>query len=146
MVQVLVHGRYEIDPDPQRIDLDALYAFLSTEAYWARWRSRDDVQHQVATAWRVVGAYTEQSEQVGFARAVSDGCDIAYLADVYVLNDHRGHGLGRALVQEMIDNGPGAEFRWLLHTRDAHDLYREFGFTEPDERLMERLSTRPAPN
>jgi GNAT superfamily N-acetyltransferase len=145
MVRMLVHGRYEIDPDPERVDVDALYAFLAAEAYWARWRTKDDVRHQVATAWRVVGAYTEQAEMVGFARAVSDGRDIVYLADVYVLSDHRGHGLGRALLQEMIENGPGADFRWMLHTRDAHDLYREFGFAAPDERVMERPSTRPMP-
>jgi GNAT superfamily N-acetyltransferase len=146
MVRMLVHGRYEIDPDPDRIDVDALYAFLDAEAYWARWRTGDDVRHQVSTAWRVVGVYTERSEMVGFARAVSDGRDIAYLADVYVLSDHRGQGLGRALLQEMIENGPGATFRWMLHTRDAHDLYRRFGFAEPDERVMERPSPRPMPS
>jgi GNAT superfamily N-acetyltransferase len=142
MVRVLVHGRYEIDPDPERVDVDALYAFLDAEAYWARWRTRDDVRHQVSTAWRVVGAYTERSDMVGFARAVSDGRDIVYLADVYVLSDHRGQGLGRALLQEMIENGPGAMFRWMLHTRDAHDLYRGFGFAAPDQRYMERPSSR----
>jgi GNAT superfamily N-acetyltransferase len=138
MVGMVVHGRYEIDPDPHRVDVDALFAFLEAEAYWARWRTRDDVRHQLATAWRVVGAYTEQGEMVGFARAVSDGRDIAYLADVYVLTEHRGKGLAHALLQEMIENGPGAGFRWMLHTRDAHDLYRGFGFSEPDERVMER--------
>jgi GNAT superfamily N-acetyltransferase len=143
-VGVLTHGRYEIDPDPERVELDALYAFLAAEAYWATWRSKDDVRHQVATAWRVVGAYSDSGELVGFARAVSDGCDIAYLADVYVLRAHRGQGLARALLQEMIENGPGADFRWMLHTRDAHGLYRKFGFAEPDQRFMERPSGRPA--
>jgi GNAT superfamily N-acetyltransferase len=142
MVRMFVHGGYEIDPDPERVDVDALCAFLDAEAYWARWRTRDDVRHQVSTAWRVVGVYTERSEMVGFARAVSDGRDIAYLADVYVLSDHRGQGLGRALLREMIENGPGAMFRWMLHTRDAHGLYRGFGFAEPDERFMERPSSR----
>jgi GNAT superfamily N-acetyltransferase len=142
MVPVLVQGGYEIDADRARIDVDALWAFLDTEAYWGRTRTRDDVVHQVATAWRVVGAYTEQGTMVGFARGISDGYDTGYLADVYVLAEHRGHGLAQALVQEMIDNGPGATFRWMLHTRDAHDLYRKFGFAKPDERLMERPSRR----
>jgi GNAT superfamily N-acetyltransferase len=79
---------------------------------------------------------------VGFARGISDGYDTAYLADVYVLAAHRGQGLAQALVQEMIDDGPGATFRWMLHTRDAHGLYRKFGFAEPDGRLMERPSRR----
>jgi GNAT superfamily N-acetyltransferase len=142
MVPVTVHGGYEIDADRDRVDLDALWAFLGTEAYWGRTRTREDVVKQVATAWRVVGAYTAQGEMVGFARGISDGYDTAYLADVYVLAAHRGQGLAQALVQEMIDDGPGATFRWMLHTRDAHGLYRKFGFAEPDGRLMERPSRR----
>jgi GNAT superfamily N-acetyltransferase len=137
---VMVDGGYDIDADRARVDLDALWAFLDTEAYWGRTRTRDDVAQQVATAWRVVGAYTEHGDMVGFARGISDGYDTGYLADVYVLAEHRGHGLAQALVHEMIDNGPGATFRWMLHTRDAHDLYRKFGFSEPDARLMERPS------
>ena len=75
---------------------------------------------------------------MGFCRAVSDDASLAYLADVYVLPEHRGRGLGVELVREMIDNGPYAARRWLLHTRDAHELYRRFGFGPPGERLMER--------
>jgi GNAT superfamily N-acetyltransferase len=148
MVQVLIHGRYQIDPDPGRVDVVALCAFLEAEAYWARWRTPDDIRRQVETAWRVVGAYTEQGDMVGFARAVSDGLDVSYLADVYVLSEHRGQGLGHALVLEMIENGPGAGLRWMLHTRDAHDLYRKFGFAEPDARYMERrrVLDKPEPD
>ena len=80
----------------------------------------------------------EFGEQVGFARAVSDGVAVAYLADVYVLPGHQGHGLGRELVAEMVARGPYAHVRWLLHTRDAHGLYGQFGFGPPGERLMER--------
>ena len=82
-------------------------------------------------AWRVVGAYTVDGEQVGFARAFSDSVSAAYLADGYVLGTHRGHGLDIRIVRRMIDEGPGARFRWMLHTEDAHRLYRRFGFTEP---------------
>lgn len=134
---MLRHGRYEIDDNPARIDLAAVWQFLSAEAYWARWRSRADVRAQVEGAWRVVGCY-DRHQMVGFARALSDGVALAYLADVYVLVEHRGTGLGVALIQEMIDNGPGRDFRWMLHTDDAHDLYRRFGFTQPDSTLMER--------
>lgn len=115
----------------------------SAEAYWSRWRSREDVQRQIQGAWRVVGCYDGQGHMVGFARALSDGVALAYLADVYVLEDHRGRGLGRALLQEMIEDGPGKGFRWLLHTADAHGLYRQFGFTAPDATIMERASRRP---
>ena len=76
--------------------------------------------------------------QVGFARAFSDGVSLVYLADVYVLPDYRGRGLGVELVREMVERGPLANVRWILHTRDAHALYRKVGFTEPTERVMER--------
>jgi GNAT superfamily N-acetyltransferase len=75
---------------------------------------------------------------VGFARAVSDGVAIAYLADVYVLPEARGRGLGKELVRTMIDRGPGARLRWALHTSDAHGLYRQFGFAPPTGMYLER--------
>jgi GNAT superfamily N-acetyltransferase len=100
-------GPYEIDDSPDRVDPDAVWQFLSAEAHWSRWRSRDDVQRQIQGAWRVVGCYDGKGHMVGFARALSDGVALAYLADVYVLENHRGRGLGRALLQEMIEDGPG---------------------------------------
>ncbi|KAE8762448.1 GNAT family N-acetyltransferase [Georgenia thermotolerans] len=129
---------YDIDDDPTRLDLDTIWAFLSTEAYWNRWRTRGDVEEQVRTAWRVVGAYAPGGEQVGFARAVSDGVSFAFLADVFVMPAHRGHGLGKRLVRAMIDDGPGAGFRWTLFTGDAHGLYEQFGFAAPDATAMVR--------
>jgi GNAT superfamily N-acetyltransferase len=130
---------FELDDDPGRVDVDVVWQFMSTEAYWARWRDRDLVERQLDNAWRVVGAYrTDTDEMVGFARAMSDGVALAYLADVFVVEQARGHGVGKALVQAMIDDGPGAEFRWMLHTADAHALYRRFGFTEPDSTYLER--------
>ncbi len=77
-----------------------------------------------------------------FARALSDGVALAYLADVYVLAEHRHRGLGQALLREMIDNGPGRDFRWMLRTDDAHGLYRKFGFAAPGSAFMERVSDR----
>jgi GNAT superfamily N-acetyltransferase len=130
---------YEVDDNPERIDLDTVWVFLSTEAYWGRWRTREIVEQQVRSAWRVVGAYEQPTGAlVGFARAVSDGCSLAYLADVFVLPAHRGKGLGVQLVRAMIDDGPGAEFRWMLHTRDAGSLYAKFGFAPPTPRYLER--------
>jgi ribosomal protein S18 acetylase RimI-like enzyme len=130
---------YEVDDDPARIDVPALWSFLSEQAYWGRWRSADDVARQVAGAWRVVGCYdVADGAMVGFARAVSDGVGFAYLADVVVLPGHRGRGLGVRLVEEMIERGPGARFRWILHTADAHGLYERFGFAPPDGTVLER--------
>ncbi|MGQ0842167.1 GNAT family N-acetyltransferase [Actinokineospora sp.] len=135
---------YELDVDPARIDVDAVWAYLSTDAYWGTWRTRGQLEAQLASAWRLVGAYERATgAQVGFARAVSDGVALAYLADVYVLDSARGRGLGKALVRTMIEEGPGANFRWLLHTRDAHDLYRRFGFSAPDNTYLERQGKQP---
>ena len=134
-------GAYELDDDPSRTDKDAVWRFLSTEAYWGKYRSRADFEAQMASAWRVVGVYESATgRQVGFARAISDGVAFAYLADLFILADARGAGLGKELVATMIDRGPGAAFRWTLHTSDAHELYRKYGFAEPDTRYMERPS------
>ncbi|MGW4482429.1 GNAT family N-acetyltransferase [Amycolatopsis sp. NPDC004368] len=135
-----ITGDYELDDDPGRLDLDVLWKFLSTEAYWGRWRTREQVESAVAGSWRVVGAYERTTgRQVGFARAFSDGVSSAYLGDVFVVEDARGSGLGKEIVREMIDNGPGNDFRWMLHTADAHGLYRQFGFAEHTKgRFLER--------
>jgi len=130
-------GDYELDDDPSRVDADAAVAFLTTQAYWGRWRGAQDIKGQIAAAWRVVGVYDRAAAMVGFARAWGDGGN-AYLSDVYVLPEHRGAGLGQAIVRMMIDDGPGVGWRWMLHTSDAHGLYRQFGFASPSDRYLER--------
>ncbi len=130
-------GGFELDDDPARVDVDAVHRFLSTEAYWAKGRPHETVEQLVRASQRVVGLYRD-GRQVGFARAVTDGVACVYLADVYVLPEHRGSGLGVELVREMVENGPYADRKWLLHTADAHGLYRKLGFGEPSERVMER--------
>ncbi|OAA23653.1 acetyltransferase (GNAT) family protein [Frankia sp. EI5c] len=134
---------FEIDDDPERIDRDVVWTVLSTEVYWDLWRERSHVEAQLDSAWRLVGAYeVTTGRQVGFARAISDGVSFAYLADLVVTADARGCGLGKALVAAMIEDGPGAEFEWLLHTKDAHTLYERFGFRIPGRTVMERGSPR----
>jgi ribosomal protein S18 acetylase RimI-like enzyme len=135
-------GGFELDDDPDRIDVDAVHAFISRESYWGRGRTRERVQHTIDGSTRVLGLY-DGPEQVGFARAVSDGVTVGYLADVYVLADYRRRGLGLALVREMIEGATGADpanVRWLLHTADAQKLYKKLGFAEglPTYPLMER--------
>lgn len=133
---------YAVDADPARVDVDVAWEFLSTQAYWARWRTREELEAQVASAWRVVGVYHRDHGMVGFARAFSDGVASAYLADVFVLPGHRGRGLGQALVAAMVAYGPGSSMRWMLHTADAHGLYAKFGFAPPDAMFLERPSQR----
>jgi GNAT superfamily N-acetyltransferase len=128
---------FELDDDRDRVDVAAVHRYLAEESYWARGRDYADVEQLVREAEHVVGLYHDGS-QIGFCRAARCAPGLFYLADVYVLTDYRGRGLGAALVREMIDEGPLANRKWLLHTEDAHDLYRRFGFTEPSAKLMER--------
>jgi GNAT superfamily N-acetyltransferase len=134
-------GRYELDDDRDRVDAAAVHAFLSAESYWAQGRDRATVDRLIAESTRVVGLYHE-GRQVGFARVVSDRVSFAWLADVYVLAGHRGRGLGVALVRETVEGSSFPEVRWLLGTRDAHELYAKVGFGKPSKRMMVRPSVR----
>ena len=133
-------GALELDDDRTRVDRAEVHRFLSEESYWATGRARDTQDRLIAKAARVVGLY-DGGRQVGFARAATDGVSFAYLADVYVLPKYRGRGLGEELVREMVERGPLAHLKWLLHTSDMHPLYRKLGFGEPSAKVMER---RPA--
>jgi GNAT superfamily N-acetyltransferase len=130
-------GGYELDDDPARIDREAVHRYLCEESYWATGRLRETQDALIDNAARVVGLYHD-GEQVGFSRAISDGHVQSYLADVYVLDEHRGHGLGVELVRFSVDEGPLAGTKWLLHTADAHGLYRKLGFVEPGSSMLER--------
>lgn len=138
-------GGYELDDDPERIDVDAAFAYLSGESYWAKGRERAVMEDLVREATRVVGLYDSTGAMIGFARALADRHTFAYLADVYVLDAHRGSGLGVELVREMVEGSGFPHIRWMLGTLDAHGLYRKVGFGEPSERIMERRRTAGDP-
>ena len=134
-------GGYELDDDKGRIDRAAVHAYLAGESYWARGRPREVMDALIESAQRVCGLYHEGA-QVGFSRSLSDLHVRSYLADVYVLPEHRARGLGVELVRFSVAEGPLAATAWLLHTADAHALYEKFGFRAASERVLER--TRPA--
>ena len=129
----------EISDDPARLDVGLVHRFLSEESYWARGRAYSDVEELVREAARVVGLYHDD-RQIGFCRAARCAPGLFYLADVYVLEEFRGRGLGLELVREMVESGTLAGCSWLLHTEDAHALYRKLGFAEPGRKVMERRS------
>ena len=132
-------GEYVISDDPARFDADAMHDFLEVGAYWAQARTRE--QTAVAAANSVVlGVYAPDGSMVGGARIVTDRATFGWLADVYVLAEHRGLGLGKALVAAACEHPAVAGIgRLMLITRDAHELYRPAGFTElsQPERWME---------
>jgi GNAT superfamily N-acetyltransferase len=119
---------YEISTDRTRLDIPRVHRFLSTEAYWSPGVPREVVERSIENSLPF-GVYTEGGEQVGFARVVSDRATFAWLADVYIESAHRGHGLGKRLVAEVLEHPELQGLRrWMLGTADAHELYRRFGF------------------
>jgi GNAT superfamily N-acetyltransferase len=133
------HDGYTISTDPDRLDISTIHRFLSTEAYWCPGIPLVVVEKAIAHSL-CFGLYDDRSNrQVGFARIITDYATYAYLCDVFILSEYRGHGLGKWLVG-CIRGHPHLQGlrRWSLATRDAHSLYAQFGFqpvTNP-ERLM----------
>ncbi len=135
-------GEYLISTDPQRLNLALIHQFLSNNSYWAQGRSLEVVTRSVNNSLNF-GLFKED-EQIGFARVVTDYATFAWLADVFVLEQHRGQGLGKWLVQVIIAHPDLQGFRrWVLATKDAHEIYRNFGFR--DLKRPERWMERPDP-
>jgi GNAT superfamily N-acetyltransferase len=118
-----------ISTDKSKLDVAAIHRFLSTKAYWCLNIPRDTVQAAIQHSL-CFGLY-QNEKQVGFARVISDFATIAYLGDVYILEEYRGNGLSKWLL-ETVMNHPDLQGlrRWILLTRDAHGLYRSFGWTD----------------
>jgi GNAT superfamily N-acetyltransferase len=130
-------GAYLISTDPARLDLDAIFDYLSGRSYWARGRPRDQIVRGIENSLPF-GVYLD-GKQVGFARIVTDYATFAWLADVYVLEEHRGNGLGKALVEAVVEHPAVRDLpRVLLATADAHRLYEQYGFAhlKGDARFM----------
>ena len=131
-------GEYTISTDPDRLDLAAIHGYLR-ESYWAAGIPREKVEQSIRNSLSF-GLYVGET-LVGFARVITDYTTFAYVADVFVLASHRGKGLGVWLM-EVVRAHPELQNmrRWVLATRDAHDLYRKTGFTDVDPgRFMQVL-------
>jgi GNAT superfamily N-acetyltransferase len=143
MTQSWPRGDYSISTDRARLDLDLIHHYLSNESYWATGRSREVVVRAIENSLPF-GIYRDQ-ELVGFARIVTDYATFAWVADVFVLPEHRGRGLSKWLMEVIIAHPDLQGFRrWVLSTKDAHGLYERFGFI-PLHR-PERWMERPDPN
>jgi GNAT superfamily N-acetyltransferase len=127
-----LEGGYELDDDRERVDVDAVFRFLATEAYWVPGRSRETIERLIRGSTVVWGAYAPDDSLAGFARVMSDGSNMAWLGDVFVLDRHRGLGLGAALTDAAVNDPRYAACLWYLNTRDAHALYERFGFAPAD--------------
>jgi GNAT superfamily N-acetyltransferase len=122
-----VRDGYEISDDRARLDVDAIWSYLHG-AYWSPGVPRDVVERAIEGSL-CFGLYAPDGSQVGFARAVTDGVTFLWLADVFVLEQHRGRGLGVWLVESVLADSRLSGVRTtMLATRDAHELYERFGF------------------
>lgn len=130
---------YLVSTDRSTLDIDAIHDFLSNRSYWSAGITRERLAGAIERSLPF-GVY-DGDRQVGFARVISDGETMAYLADVYVEESHRGRGLSKLLLEAVIAHPElqGLK-RWILGTRDAHSLYAQFGFAPlaAPERWMER--------
>ncbi|MEV6067800.1 GNAT family N-acetyltransferase [Nocardia sp. NPDC052001] len=123
-----VEDEYEFDVDAERIDVDLVHKWLSTDAYWALGREREVVERSVRGSLNF-GAYDREGNQVAYARVVTDLATFAWLCDVYVARDHRGSGLGVRLATTVVEYlAPYELRRVMLATLDAHGLYAKLGF------------------
>ncbi len=140
-----VEGEYVVTDDAERVDVAAVHAFL-TVSYWAAGISRQTVARSLGHS--LCFSVLHRGAQVGFARVISDQATFAYLADVYLLPEHRGRGLGRRLIAFVSDHPELQGLRrWVLATRDAHGLHARFGFTRLSApyRFLDRLAGSAAP-
>ncbi len=129
MAHEIRHGDYLLTDDPSRLDAEVIHGYLSGESYWASNVSREIVERSLQNSL-CIGVYAAAGNQVGLARVVTDYATYGWVCDVFVLNAHRGHGLGKALVQAVLSH-PRLQTlrRFSLATQDAHGLYAQFGFT-----------------
>jgi GNAT superfamily N-acetyltransferase len=143
MVESWERGEYLITTERSRLDVPFIYRFLSNESYWAVGRNIEVVKRTIDNSL-CFGLYRE-AEQVGFARVVTDFATFAWLADVFVVPEHRRRGLAKWLMEVILAHPELQGFRrWVLATKDAQSLYAQFGFI-PLHR-PERWMERPDPN
>lgn len=144
-----VRDGYLISTDPALLDLDGIHRYLSQDSYWSAGISRAAVARfvQHSLCFGLYATAGTAPVQVGFARLVTDYTTFAWLADVFILENHRGQGLGKWLVKSILAH-PDCQGlrRWMLATRDAHGLYEQFGFhalERPDQHLIRRDQVTP---
>ncbi len=132
-------GVFEISTDPARLNLDLVCGFLA-KTYWAEGIARDVLEESIRNSL-TFGLYGEEGAQVGFARVVTDGVRMAYLSDLFILEELQGRGLGTWLMESIFAHERlGEVLRWFLNTSDAQDFYRPLGFEDiPRGQMMVRV-------
>jgi len=130
---------FTISTDKNKLDVSAIHDYLCNRSYWGQGRTIVAVQKSIDNSL-CFGVYDNDDHFVGFARVVTDYTVFAYLLDLFILESHRKLGLGKSLVENIVNNETFKDVRWRLDTKDAHEFYRTFGFREPafPEKIMEK--------
>ena len=131
---------FTISTDKNKLDIDAIHDYLCNRSYWGQGRTIETVQKSIDNSL-CFGVYDKNTHFIGFARVVTDYTVFAYLMDLFILESYRKLGLGKMLVDHIVNDDSFKDIRfWRLDTMDAHDLYRKFGFKEParPEGIMEK--------
>ncbi|HEV7395340.1 MAG TPA: GNAT family N-acetyltransferase [Pyrinomonadaceae bacterium] len=144
----LSRNEYTVSTDRSLLNIALIHEYLSNSTYWATGRKLEVVQRSIDNSL-CFGVFKTKAggvkEQVGFARVVTDYATFAWIADVFILEEHRGKGLGKWLIDIIVEHPELQGFRrWVLATKDAHELYRRVGFRELHR--PERWMERPDPN
>jgi GNAT superfamily N-acetyltransferase len=131
------HGEYVISDDKSKLQLEITHQFLM-RSYWAADRTKETMVRSVENSL-CYGVYDGEQNQVAFARVITDGATMYYLCDVFVDEKHRGSGIGKALVQTIVESSELRGLVAMLGTADAHGLYEKYGFEKVPDRFMRKL-------
>jgi len=138
---------YMISTDKARLDIPAIHDYLCNRSYWGQGRTIETVRKSIENSL-CFGIYDKDNQLAGFARVVSDFTIFAYLLDLFILEGHRKRGLGKWFVERIVNDSVFKDIRfWRLDTKDAHELYKKFGFREPafPEKIMEKRNVANLP-
>lgn len=139
------NGLYKIATDNSKLDINLIHQFLCKESYWAKGIPKNIVEKSISNSL-CFGLFYKDA-QVGFARLVTDKATFAYLADVFIINEHRGNGLGKWLMKTIHEHPELQNLRrWILTTKDAHGLYEQLGWIKPPDDYVYRFMMRHNPD